>query len=49
MTMSMSEYYQARAQEFERVYDKPERQDDLRQGFVSADAARHHYGSEEES
>jgi ubiquinone/menaquinone biosynthesis C-methylase UbiE len=30
MTSSMTEYYQARAREFERVYDKPERQEDLR-------------------
>jgi SAM-dependent methyltransferase len=29
MKSSMSEYYQARAGEYERVYDKPERQEDL--------------------
>ncbi len=30
MTSSMSDYYQARAYEYERIYDKPERQADLR-------------------
>ena len=29
MASSMTEYYQARAHEFESVYDKPERQEDL--------------------
>jgi len=29
MTPSMTDYYQARAQEYESVYDKPERQEDL--------------------
>lgn len=29
MTSSMSDYYQARAREYERVYGKPERQEDL--------------------
>jgi demethylmenaquinone methyltransferase/2-methoxy-6-polyprenyl-1,4-benzoquinol methylase len=29
MTPSMTDYYQARAHEYESVYDKPERQEDL--------------------
>ena len=31
MSPSMADYYQARAPEFESVYDKPERQADLAQ------------------